>query len=1212
MSQGEEAIQRRRAARAKVLQEKLLQEQLHQSQTKEMKKAKRRKRNDAKDDEESESESEKSENLQSSEDEEEAAEVTKAEEQEKRKMIAHEFIKKLKKNENIWIEWKRSSRRSEKWAGHVIDADGRGKVLIDFGVVRGQHEYPSSSIFCDVANPVYQCSYLNPAQITGIPPLNHAPILHTTPERVIYCDGGTTKFTISAAAITVHRGVQPTPAEEHALYVPVSTNNICEYISLIAALNYIKKNEGPRTLVIVDSEVVYKQVAGTARCQGKYLTPLHQIATKLYTELNSANRLWLAHMLRGFGNKADPVVARTKAKAQSIGDLTLFPTPPVIPAPGSQEAPVPRTDPMSSLEHVHHYIKSATDFIRLRQLKTRSKCPKPALPNWTVLVKETLVRLVNARNDADTIKAFKTFLLLPTVFLPASSSTRYVVNNILAGRPYNVAERLARLEGKADANATQVPPLSSYSGAAAAAAAAAAHPSLEYRTRAERSPLDRLAATATRLAQDRKLRSAMKIIQQESETGDMNFDSKVAALKEKFLQRRGEVARLSSVTTFPFARETVIEVLQKMSRNAATCIDGWTKDLLLDAIFIDREIADLAGSVCAMINNGSYPSEVMELVRMGRLVGIPKPDGGIRPIVISSFLAKLTGSCVLFTTKVKCAPTQFAVGKPKGALRVVHLARTKYDEGKAIIRIDSSNAFNVAPREVIARALRESAAPSELKRYFDAMYIPSSKLVVYGPGGRFDTVDSEEGVRQGDAASTLLFCKVMDMACAQLMNAHTNIDVWSYVDDLTIACEPAAAKEVANSIANILQQLGFQINMSKSAVTAKSPELIRVINQSSVSSNIHIETPDQPFKMLGAIINASCSASFMEEKSQKLERFLQKLEAVPLHAQLKWTFLRLCGAPKFEYLASSMPPKSTEELLHWYDVRMKEQIEKILDADVQPQYIHDQHGANFPCYSAAAAQLYEESLRMALNGSEKGADVQLVLNILPQTAGILSQQDASFTLFSSLHPLAMLDEDEFITAMCIRLRTLPRTMDFPRVCSCDKEEGRMQSAEQFIDHALKCKQLSTYSQTSRHNRIRDTLAAVARNFGISTTVEPTFYIYDSSSQRRPDIVFHLPRAVATDVAVVHPTGAAGESAKSKAKNKIEIHQAAVARFNHEFIPFVLETYGRMDSSCKQLIEALKKYVPVHLKTSFEFHMYHSISCALAKTRAATIRAAQRR
>jgi hypothetical protein len=145
--------------------------------------------------------------------------------------------------------------------------------------------------------------------------------------------------------------------------------------------------------------------------------------------------------------------------------------------------------------------------------------------------------------------------------------------------------------------------------------------------------------------------------------------------------------------------------------------------------------------------------------------------------------------------------------------------------------------------------------PNDLKNYFNAMYVPSSKLVIYGPGGKSHVVNAEEGVRQGDAASTLLFCKVMDEACAELQRRYPSVTVWSYVDDLTIACAPEMAKEVANAIREILAAQGFRVNLTKSAVTAKSIENIETIQKQETQSEITVLAPSEPFHMLGAIIN---------------------------------------------------------------------------------------------------------------------------------------------------------------------------------------------------------------------------------------------------------------------------------------------------------------------------------------------------------------------
>jgi hypothetical protein len=291
-----------------------------------------------------------------------------------------------------------------------------------------------------------------------------------------------------------------------------------------------------------------------------------------------------------------------------------------------------------------------------------------------------------------------------------------------------------------------------------------------------------------------------------------------------------------------------------------------------------------------------------------------------------------------------------------------------------------------------------------------------------------------------------------------------------------------------------------------------------------------------------------------------------------------------------------------------FDLEMKASIESILDADVEPQFIHDEHGAGFPCYAQAAGALYRQSQDMALSVSV-GEDVQLLLNTLTPSAGILSQQDASFMFYAAINGLARLEGAEFIMAMCIRLRTLPRGLDFPRACTESCKQQPMGSVDDFINHALRCKYLSSYPQASRHNRIRDTLAAVVRTYGISVTLEPTFYHYTCKEQRRPDIVFHTTVAVATDVSVVHPAEAPRVAAVAAAALKVRDHKEAVTRENHKFFPFVLETFGYMHESCQQLIDELKKSISPHLRQEFEFDVKRSVSCALARARVATIRGA---
>ena len=744
--------------------------------------------------------------------------------------------------------------------------------------------------------------------------------------RVLYSDGGTNKQTgESASAFTVHDGTNPQPAEVHSLYIESSENNISEYVAFIAALRYIKSHPiQSETLLIIDSELILKQVIGTpevaahnrmrkAVVRSPHIKPLYALAQPLYEELANRNHLIVAHMYRAFSNKADKYVQAAREQKQGVGDASLFPKPPPLPKKG-RAAPQPLIYPTTSTNQIANEIKDINDFINIRRRPSRARCPDAAVPTWANIVKGALQRILIAITHEEQHEALLTFMLLPTAYLPVAAPTSRVENHLNAGRPFEL-----KLRKEAEA-------------------------SEERNVRVPKSQEERLADTVHRLAIDRKIKSAMKILQQDAHRPDSSFEEKEVALREKFIPRQRMFSSIPSATTNPFPGSVVTKAVQRMSPNSATCIDGWTKQLLSQAMQIDETIADDIGILCARINDGEMHDDSMNLIRMGRLVAVPKPDGGVRPIVISSFLAKLTGSCVLEMAKVRCSEYQYAIARQRGAERIVHLARKAYEEEMAIIRLDSSNAFNVTPRAIIAEAIADT--PDVLRRYFNTMYVPKSDLVVYGPNGQHRIVESEEGVRQGDAASALLFCKVMDIAMRRIKQQHPEVQLWCYMDDITIACSPTNAKQIATDAAGVLNDLGFKVNLDKSAVTGRSAEVIRAIQSATCQSSITVSPTNVPFKMLGAIINEEYE-EFAESKMSATEAFMTKLQRIQLHPQLVWTLLRLCGSPKQIYLASTTPPQHSDRILDHFDSAMKKAAESVIGARISDEFLHDPLGAGF-------------------------------------------------------------------------------------------------------------------------------------------------------------------------------------------------------------------------------------------------------------------------
>jgi hypothetical protein len=213
--------------------------------------------------------------------------------------------------------------------------------------------------------------------------------------------------------------------------------------------------------------------------------------------------------------------------------------------------------------------------------------------------------------------------------------------------------------------------------------------------------------------------------------------------------------------------------------------------------------------------------------------------------------------------------------------------------------------------------------------------------------------------------------------------------------------------------------------------------------------------------------------------------------------------------------------------------------------------------------------------------------------------------------FSAGAPFVVLSPGEFQIALALRLSTLPAFAcpePFPHHVPCSCGRGPV-SRDGFVDHALRCAQFTSYAQTLRHNDVRDAMAAVARSYGVTTTVEPRFYDYDDSGGvlRRPDITFHLPRRLTTDVTVVMP-GLVEKAAAEKDKD----HTMAVARMGDTFVPFAMDVFGFRHDSCFRLVDAMAVQLPAFLRRPFRFDMWSAVSCALAKARALAVLSSLRR
>ena len=103
------------------------------------------------------------------------------------------------------------------------------------------------------------------------------------------------------------------------------------------------------------------------------------------------------------------------------------------------------------------------------------------------------------------------------------------------------------------------------------------------------------------------------------------------------------------------------------------------------------------------------PAEILQVVRIGRMTALQKPQGGVRGIVVGHFsprnLAQQLGPAVELHT----SPFQFALSTKSGCECVAHIAQamTDMDPNTTLLSVDGTGAFDLISREAMLQGLLE-------------------------------------------------------------------------------------------------------------------------------------------------------------------------------------------------------------------------------------------------------------------------------------------------------------------------------------------------------------------------------------------------------------------------------------------------------------------------------------------------------------------------
>ena len=272
--------------------------------------------------------------------------------------------------------------------------------------------------------------------------------------------------------------------------------------------------------------------------------------------------------------------------------------------------------------------------------------------------------------------------------------------------------------------------------------------------------------------------------------------------------------------------EKLMTILKRSATGASPGPSGWTAEHLL-ILFCDKPCAEALTAVVSDICNGFLPSSARDWLLGSKLIAIPKLDNGVRPISIGEALYRLA-SAYLSDLVSPSLPRVFdsiqkGVGVSGGADRAIHAAQLSLELLRAtcdpvVLSIYIKNAFNSIDRAAVARALLNQPLLHPLWRFFAWSYASPSALMVFDIDGSLAaTIDSVQGVKQGDPVSSLLFALTIQSAFAAAVVGLPNVTAVAYLDDLQIIGDPKSVLQAYDRLLDSLPHLGLTINPSKSA-----------------------------------------------------------------------------------------------------------------------------------------------------------------------------------------------------------------------------------------------------------------------------------------------------------------------------------------------------------------------------------------------------------
>ena len=430
------------------------------------------------------------------------------------------------------------------------------------------------------------------------------------------------------------------------------------------------------------------------------------------------------------------------------------------------------------------------------------------------------------------------------------------------------------------------------------------------------------------------------------------------------------------------------------------------------------------------IINGKIPAAARSFLMASRLIAIYKDaeQQSVRPIAIGEVFYRLA-SRIISREAILRAKTilknQYGVGHKDGTAQVVHQLQTRISDvanPKAAISIDIRNAFNECSRAHVMKTVYRHGELDCLWKMVDFVYSSSTTLWTVDADGCMKSspsLQSAQGVRQGDPLSPLLFALVWQTVIDEVLQACAQqgivVEILSYLDDTTIVGSVDKVFEVYDMIVERAQNIGLHIQPAKSAFiylhSATAPP--NAATAARIEENLI--PSDEVMTVLGVPIGAVADKyrSVLQQRVDRIKIVIDRLSHKELPKQFANILLVKCVQMQFDYFLRMIPPNISETYAKQFDALVHEAAVNIMG-------LEDVASSSSPQHELAMKQLY---MPIAMGGSGlQRADDRRYIAFLAAHIGAMTDSPVQWATINKEHRHSYSEMLEIITECIENIR----------------------------------------------------------------------------------------------------------------------------------------------------------------------------------------------